>query len=52
MTTINHITLNTGHSRKSYVSEIDKSLWFEIQNIIKQAQTKKGVELFDNSFLL
>lgn len=43
---INHITLNSGHTRKSYPSEVSKELYFILQRIYKDIFSG-GAELFD-----
>jgi hypothetical protein len=42
---INHITLNTGHKRKSYPQEIDKRIYFVLNRIYKD-MFKSKVEIF------
>lgn len=44
---INHITLNTGHIRKSYVREVDKKLYFVLKRIHQESLEPDGSKLFD-----
>lgn len=44
---INHITLNTGHVRKTYPHEIDKELYFVLNRILNDSVKPGGAELFD-----
>ncbi|ALA55226.1 hypothetical protein CAY60_021285 [Shouchella clausii] len=44
---ISHITLNTGHVRKTYPNEVDKSLFFRLNRIYKESFEKDGAILFD-----
>lgn len=44
---INHITLNTGHIRKTYPHEVDKDLYFKLRQIYKKSLSPDGTELFD-----
>ena len=48
---IYHITMNTGHIRKTYPSEVDKELYFVLNRIYREALTKEGVRLFDKYIL-
>lgn len=48
---INHVTLNSGHIRKTYPDEIDKELYFFLNRIWKDSQYGSGVELFDGYVL-
>ncbi|WP_309479219.1 hypothetical protein [Brevibacillus agri] len=47
MNYINHVTLNTGHVRKTYPEEVDKSIYFVLQRILKDSINPGGAELFD-----
>ena len=40
-----HYTLNNGHVRKSYEKELDKSLFFVLNNILDESRTKEGVKI-------
>lgn len=40
---INHVTLGTGHARKSYKGEINKELFFKIKRIFEESLDKNGV---------
>lgn len=40
---INHFTMNTGHSRKSYPSEIDKKFFFQFVPIINEIIKDGGI---------
>lgn len=42
---INHVTLTTGHIRKSYPDEIDKALYFRINRIIRESEQPAGAPL-------
>lgn len=46
MNFINHITLNTGHIRQTYPTEVDKSIYFILKRIYKDSFQKKGASLF------
>ena len=39
-----HYTLNTGHVRKSYEKELDKGLFFILNNILDESRSKDGVK--------
>lgn len=43
----NHITLNTGHMRKSYANEVDKRVYFVVKRLLKDAMTPTGAVLFE-----
>lgn len=43
---INHITLNTGHARKTYPHEIDKGVYFVLNRIYKESFKPEGVEIY------
>ncbi|MGG3987668.1 hypothetical protein [Bacillus smithii] len=45
---INHITLNTGHTRKTYAEEVDKELYFILKRILKDSFQPEGAKLFDS----
>lgn len=47
MNFINHITLNTGHMRKTYPHEVDKELYFILKRIYKESLNENGAMLFD-----
>ncbi|WP_059049075.1 hypothetical protein [Paenibacillus senegalimassiliensis] len=44
---LNHVTLNTGHTRKSYASEVDKKMYFVMRRLFKEALKPEGVKLFE-----
>lgn len=44
---INHITLNTGQSRKSYPNEVDRELYFILKRILNDSFQLEGAKLFD-----
>lgn len=44
----NHVTLTTGHTLRVYPDQIDKSLYFRIQSIVKDAVQPDGVEVYPN----
>ncbi|MED5052571.1 hypothetical protein P9850_12160 [Anoxybacillus rupiensis] len=44
---INHITLNSGHIRKSFPSEIDKELYFLLMRVKREIFMPKGAEIWD-----
>lgn len=43
----NHYTVNTGHSRQSFPSEVNKELYFIYQSIIKKAREEAFVDVID-----
>ncbi|GIO39285.1 hypothetical protein J41TS12_41460 [Paenibacillus antibioticophila] len=43
---LNHITLNTGHMRKTYTSEVDKQMYFAMRRLFKDAIGPEGAALF------
>lgn len=43
----NHYTLNTGDSRRSHPSEVDKSMYLVLKGFIRDSQKKEFVDLFD-----
>lgn len=45
---LNHITLNTGHMRKTYASEVDKQMYFTMRRLFKEATRPEGAVLFEN----
>ncbi|MNW48698.1 hypothetical protein D3C74_260750 [compost metagenome] len=45
---LNHVTLNTGHARKTYSHEVDKRIYFILKNILKDAMGSQGAKIFDN----
>ncbi|WP_221935135.1 hypothetical protein, partial [Brevibacillus sp. LEMMJ03] len=47
MTYIRHVTLNTGHVRKSFPSEIDKRLYFILRRMRKDIFSSSGTEIID-----
>ena len=44
---INHVTLNTGHTRKSYPNEVDRELYFILKRILNDSFQPEGAKLFD-----
>lgn len=48
---INHVTLNTGHARKSYPSEVSKEIYFILNRIYKDSFSKDGAEIMDGFIL-
>ncbi len=44
---INHITLNTGHSRKTYPDDVEGGLYLPMMSIIRDAQTAEGAQVLD-----
>ena len=44
---INHITLNTGHSRRTYPHEIDKGLYFKLKKLLRDSFSPEGAKLDD-----
>lgn len=42
---LHHITLNTGHSRLSYHSEVDKRLYFSLNRIVRESKSAAGARL-------
>ena len=40
-----HYTLNTGHVRESYEKELDKGLFFILNNILDESRSKDGVKV-------
>ncbi|GED65609.1 hypothetical protein [Lysinibacillus fusiformis] len=47
MNNINHITLNSGHIRKTNSNEVSKDLYFTLNRIYKDSFEEIGTELFD-----
>ncbi|MDK8182139.1 hypothetical protein [Paenibacillus sp. UMB4589-SE434] len=47
----NHITLNTGHSRKSYPSEVEKEIYFILHRLYKDI-FNGGADLFDGRYVV
>lgn len=47
---INHITINTGHCRKSYPNEVNKELYFILHNIFKDAHAQDGCNIMDGDY--
>jgi len=43
---INHVTLNTGHTRKSYPNEVNRDIYF-ILNRVKNDAFNQGAKIFD-----
>lgn len=39
-----HYTLNTGHARESYEEELNKGLFFVLNNILGESRSKDGVK--------
>src|SRR5690606_976729 len=48
---IYHITMNTGHIRKTYPDEVDKELYFVLNRIYREALTEQGARLFEKYIL-
>lgn len=49
---INHFTLNTGHSRKSYPGEVGKDILFSLRPQIKEIISDQGIcEFIDDTYL-
>lgn len=44
---INHVTLTTGRTRKTYPHEVSKELYFVLQRIVRESTRAGGVELFE-----
>ncbi len=44
---INHITLNSGHIRKTYSSEIEQGFYFKLMRIYKDIFKKEGTDIID-----
>lgn len=44
---LNHITLNTGHIRKTYPNEVNKEFYFVLQRILRDATKPEGAVMFD-----
>ena len=44
----NHLTLTTGHVMRVYPDQIEKSMYFRLQGVIKDAVRPKGAEVFPN----
>lgn len=44
---INHITLNTGHIRKTTPNEVNKEIYFILNRIYKESFSKNGAKIFD-----
>ena len=44
---ITHVTLNSGHVRQTYPSEVDRKLYFALQRILRDSQTPAGAALKD-----
>ncbi len=47
---INHITINTGHCRKSYPHEVGKDLYFILYKIFRNAQAPEGCDIMDGNY--
>lgn len=47
---INHITINTGHCRKTYPSEISKDIYMTLFRIFRDAQAPNGCDIMENEF--
>ncbi|MFS0643749.1 hypothetical protein [Siminovitchia sp. 179-K 8D1 HS] len=45
---INHVTITTGHSRKTYPNEVDKELYFILKRIYKDCFKNNGTEIMEN----
>lgn len=43
---INHVTLTTGHVRKTYPREINKEIYFKLNRILQESISPNGAELF------
>lgn len=41
---INHVTLNTGHTRKSYPNEVNKEIYFILNRIYKDSFKNNGAK--------
>lgn len=48
---INHITLNTGHIRKTYPDEVDKKLYFVLNRIFTDSFSPEGSPLFNGYYV-
>ncbi|WJQ03216.1 hypothetical protein QT236_14435 [Geobacillus stearothermophilus] len=44
---INHITLNTGHARKTLPNEVNKSIYFILRRMRKEIFSSSGTEIID-----
>lgn len=44
---INHVTLNTGHIRKSYPNEVSKDIYFILRRLSKEMLSENGAEIID-----
>lgn len=50
---INHFTLNSGHCRKSYPSEVESGTFFNFMPKLKECIESKGIcEFIDDSYLM
>lgn len=47
---INHITINTGHCRKTYPSEVDKETYMTLYRTFRDAQAPDGCDIMDDEF--
>jgi hypothetical protein len=43
---INHITLNTGHVRKTYPDEVNKEIYFILKRILRDSMKPSGAEVY------
>jgi hypothetical protein len=48
---INHITLNTGHIRRSYANEIDKGIYFILRRLLKDSLQPGGTKMSESYIL-
>lgn len=48
---LNHITLNTGHMRKTYPDEVDKKIYFVLKRILRDSLKGEGAEVYPNFIL-
>lgn len=48
---INHITLTSGHMRKTYPHEIDKRIYFRMNRLVKESLEGKKPEIFPGYYL-
>lgn len=48
---INHYTVNTSHNRTSYPTEIDKSIYMILKNIIRKAESGEKSDVLDGTYI-
>lgn len=48
---LNHYTLNTGHNRKSYPNEVDKSMYFTLKRMIQDATKNEFADVLDGTVM-